>query len=234
MTINELLEGYSPEVRDLALRACDLVRSVLPDAVVKVHPGWKNIIFGTGPRMGDMVVAVIPHRSRINLQFVGADLPDPAGLLEGTGKMGRHVKVASPAVLENPAVRDLLLAAVAHQSHPAAERVAKAGRPADGYRAYAGKTIGVPLDTLFAAWTDDDTRRRWLGDNPVTIRGTTPGKSLRARWAGMPIDVRFESKGGAKSSVSVDHRGIASEEEAAALKAAWGAALEGLKQQLTT
>ncbi|HLL84147.1 MAG TPA: hypothetical protein VK420_15900, partial [Longimicrobium sp.] len=150
MTIEELLEGYSPEVRDLALRACELVRSVLPDAVVKVHPGWKNIIFGTGPRMGDMVVAVIPHSSRINLQLVGADLPDPAGLLEGTGKMGRHVKVASAAVLENPAVRDLLLAAVAHQSHPAAERVAKAGRPGDGYRAYASKTVSVPVDALFA------------------------------------------------------------------------------------
>ncbi|HEX8213626.1 MAG TPA: hypothetical protein VF584_25880 [Longimicrobium sp.] len=232
MTIDQLLAGYSPEVRDLALRACELVRAVLPDAVVKVHPGWKNIIFGTGPRMGNMVVAVIPHTSRINLQLVGADLPDPAGLLEGTGKMGRHVKVASPAVLENPAVRDLLLAAVAHQSHPAAERVAKAGRPADGYRAYASKTVNVPLDTLFAAWTDDDTRRRWLGDHPVTIRGTTPGKSLRARWADMPIDVRFESKSDAKSSVSVDHRGIASEEEAAALKASWGAALESLKALL--
>lgn len=232
MSIDELLAGYSPEVRDLALRACDLVRSVLPDAVVKVHPGWKNIIFGTGPRMGDMVVAVIPHSSRINLQLVGADLPDPAGLLEGTGKMGRHVKVASPAMLENAAVRDLLLAAVAHQSHPAAERVAKAGRPADGYRAYASKTIGVSADTLFAAWTDDDTRRRWLGDHPVAIRGTTPGKSLRARWGDMPVDVRFESKGEAKSSVSIDQRGIASEEEAAALKATWGTALEALKQLL--
>ncbi|HEX8670967.1 MAG TPA: hypothetical protein VF710_03725, partial [Longimicrobium sp.] len=84
-------------------------------------------------------------------------------------------------------------------------------------------------DTLFAAWTDDDTRRRWLGDHPVTIHGTTPGKSLRARWADMPIDVRFESKSDTKSSVSIDHRGIASEEEAAALKASWGAALESLK-----
>jgi hypothetical protein len=232
MTIDELLAGYSPEVRDLALRACDLVRAVLPDAVVKVHPGWKNIMFSTGPRMGDMVVAVMPLRARINLHLAGADLPDPAGLLEGTGKMGRHVKVDSPALLENPAVRDLLLAAVAHQSHPAAERVAKAGPPADGYRAYANKTVNVPLDTLFAAWTDDDTRRRWLGDHPVTIRGTTPGKSLRARWADMPIDVRFESKGDAKSSVSIDHRGIPSEEEAAALKASWGAALESLKALL--
>jgi hypothetical protein len=48
----------------------------------------------------------------------------------------------------------------------------------------------------------------------------------------MPIDVRFESKGDARSSVSVDHRGIASEEEAAGLKAAWGAALESLKRLL--
>lgn len=232
MTIDELLHGYSPEVRDLGLRACELVRSVLPDAVVKVHPGWKNIVFGTGPRMGDMVVAVKPHSTRINLQFVGADLPDPAGLLEGTGKMGRHIKVSSRGMLDDPAVRDLLLAAVAHQSHPPAERVAKAGRPAEGYRAYASRTVNAPVETLFAAWADDDIRRRWLGDHPVTIRGTTPNKSLRARWGDMPVDVRFESKGDAKSSVSVDHRGVASEEEAARLKASWGAALEILKRLL--
>jgi hypothetical protein len=232
MTAGELLQGYSPEVRELARRACDLVASVLPDATVKVHPGWKNIIFGTGPKMGDAVVAVVPLASRINFQLFGADLPDPSGLLEGTGKMGRHVKITSLALLESAEVRDLLLAAVAMKAVPMVERRKKIPAPVAGYRAYASKTVHAPLDALFAAWTDDDARRRWLGDHPVTIRGTTPGKSLRARWGDMPLDVRFESKGDARSTVTVDQRGIATEDEAATMKAAWGAALERLKAQL--
>jgi hypothetical protein len=230
--IDSLLSGYSPGVRELALRACELARSVLPDAVVKVHPGWKNIFFSTGPRMSDGVLAVVPHSTRINIQLFGAGLDDPAGLLEGTGRMGRHVKVASLDLLESPALRDLLVAAVAHKALPPEEAAAKAGPPVAGYRAYASKTVGAPVEALFAAWTDDDTRRRWLGDHPVNIRGTTPNKSLRARWADMPLDVRFESKGDAKSSVTVDQRGIATEEEAATMKAAWGSALESLKRLL--
>lgn len=232
MTIEELLQGYAPEVQSLARRACDLVTSVLPDAAVKVHPGWKNVIFSTGPRMGDAVVAVVPLSSRINFQLFGADLPDPAGLLEGTGKMGRHVKITSLPLLESAEVRDLLLAAVAIKAVPMEERQKMMPAPVAGYRAYASKTVNAPLDALFAAWTDDGARRRWLGGHPVTIRGTTPSKSLRARWGDMSLDVRFQPKGDAKSTVTIDQRGIATEDDAAAMKAEWGAALERLKAQL--
>lgn len=231
-TIDELLQSYSPEVQQLARGACELVASLLPGATVKAHSGWKNIIFGTGPKMGDMVVAIAPLASRINFQLFGADLPDPAGLLEGTGKGGRHIKISTREQLKSPAVRDLLLAAIAAKGTPAAERAANSAPPASGHRAYASKTVAVPVEALFAAWTDDDARRAWLGDHPVTLRGTTPNKSLRARWGEMPMDVRFESKGDARSSVNVDHRGIATEAEAAEIKALWKAAFTRLDEQL--
>ena len=232
MSIDELLRGYTPEVQALAGRACALITSVLPGATVKVHPGWKNVMFSTGPKMSDAVVAVVPLASRINFQLFGADLPDPAGLLEGTGKMGRHVKISSLALLESAEVRELLLAAAAIKAVPMDERQKKMPAPVAGFRAYASKTVNAPLDALFAAWTDEDARRRWLGSHPVTIRGTTPGKSLRARWGDMPVDVRFGSKSATKSTVTVDQRGIATGDEAAAIKAEWGAALERLKAQL--
>jgi hypothetical protein len=41
----------------------------------------------------------------------GTSLPDPAGLLEGTGKNLRHVKVKSLDDLRNPALRKLIEAA---------------------------------------------------------------------------------------------------------------------------
>jgi hypothetical protein len=43
----------------------------------------------------------------------GAELPDPAGLLAGTGKRARHVKLRQMEDVEDPALRDLLDAALA-------------------------------------------------------------------------------------------------------------------------
>jgi hypothetical protein len=44
----------------------------------------------------------------------GADLSDPDGLLEGTGKKLRHIKLRSLEDLQQPAVRTLLEAASKH------------------------------------------------------------------------------------------------------------------------
>ena len=53
---------------------------------------------------------------------------------------------------------------------------------ATGYTANASRTIGVPVDRLFEAWSDAALRGRWLPDAELTIRKATPGKSLRISW----------------------------------------------------
>lgn len=109
ITIEEFLEQSAPEVRDLALRARELILEEFPEATVKVWPGWKMIGFGTGPGMADLVCGIGPLKSRINLVFArGASLPDPEGLLEGTSAKGRHVKISDRERLESPAIRALL------------------------------------------------------------------------------------------------------------------------------
>ncbi len=46
--------------------------------------------------MRDLLFAIIPHKSWVNLQLAdGAELPNPDGRIEGTGKRIRHVKVRS-------------------------------------------------------------------------------------------------------------------------------------------
>jgi hypothetical protein len=50
----------------------------------------------------------------VNLGFYhGASLKDPAGLLEGTGKKLRHVKLRGMAEARNPAIESLLIQAIA-------------------------------------------------------------------------------------------------------------------------
>lgn len=58
-----------------------------------------------------------PYSKHVNLGiWGGADLPDPAGLLEGSGKAHRHVKVRRPDELERPELRALMVEALARQT----------------------------------------------------------------------------------------------------------------------
>ena len=52
-------------------------------------------------------------KKHVNLGFYyGAILPDPQRLLEGTGKNLRHIKVNTLEAVDQPAVRDMLRAAL--------------------------------------------------------------------------------------------------------------------------
>ena len=90
----------------------DLVHVLHPQTVEVARPGDRAVTFGHGPRkMKDGYLYLMPQRAWVNLGFYhGADLPDPAGLLEGTGKALRHVKLAGKVP---EGVAALILAAVA-------------------------------------------------------------------------------------------------------------------------
>ena len=111
--VDTFLKGYSPQVREIAVKAREVIFSVLPDATEKVYPGWKVIQYGAGPDMKSVFAAISPQRERVNLGLAnGAGLPDPEGLLEGTGVGIRHVKLTSPEAAAAPAVRTLVLGAL--------------------------------------------------------------------------------------------------------------------------
>lgn len=113
-TLEEFLDPYSPPVRELALAARALILRAFPDALELVDAPSKIIAYGTGRKYADLVCAVAPFTAHVNLMFArGAALPDPAGLLQGTGKRARHVKLTSPADLEQSALLALLEAALA-------------------------------------------------------------------------------------------------------------------------
>lgn len=120
--INRLLESLAPPIRELAQRTCDTVRSilrpVLADPVVTADQG--NIGFGTGTGYKATIFVVSPQRAYVNLGIAhGPMLPDTSGLLEGTGKVHRHVKIRQAADLERPELRQLMAAAAPRALHNA-------------------------------------------------------------------------------------------------------------------
>ena len=65
----------------------------------------------------DGVLYVAAYSKHVNLGLLrGAELDDPDGLLEGTGKGLRHVKVRDAAVLRDPRLLSLVKRAVSHDA----------------------------------------------------------------------------------------------------------------------
>ena len=110
--VDAYLETQAAQVREIAERTRRLVREEMPTAVEWLT-GWKTVAYGPVPKMSQVVYALVFHGNYVNLEFAaGVNLPDPAGLLEGTGKSLRHVKLRSTADVERPEVRELVRAAV--------------------------------------------------------------------------------------------------------------------------
>ena len=118
-TFDDLLaeRDASPEVAAIARRLRELVYDVLPEATEVVRLGDGASSLGLGEKkMSEAAVYIAPLKDRVNFGFYrGAELEDPAGLLEGTGKKLRHVKVRSLAEAEDPALRLLVKRAVAER-----------------------------------------------------------------------------------------------------------------------
>ncbi len=86
--MDRLLDEIEEPQRAVARVLRDLIRDTGPGLQEKVMYGvpWYR---GTG-----YVCAIASHSDPTNLEFYcGASLRDPAGLLEGTGKNMRHVKL---------------------------------------------------------------------------------------------------------------------------------------------
>ncbi len=112
-TIETFLSRYPAPVRALALAARDLIRAVMPDTVEQLDPSANLIAYGLDTSYRGLICGIVIYPAYINLMFArGVSLPDPAGLLTGTGKKARHIQVRQAADLAAPAVRELLVQAL--------------------------------------------------------------------------------------------------------------------------
>jgi hypothetical protein len=92
------------------------------------------------------------------------------------------------------------------------------------------RTFNVPVATLFDAWADAATRRRWLGATGVKVRTANRPKTMRLDWSdGTIIAVGFTAKGPGKSAVALDHGKLLDRDTAARLKQQWAEWLDALR-----
>ena len=114
---DEIVSKVSPHARQLAERARMLIQDVYPAVVEVPWPKQRVIGYGVGPKkMSEHFCYISVSRDHINLGFMyGAELPDPEQLLEGSGKLLRHVRITRLEQLSNPALRELVRVASKHR-----------------------------------------------------------------------------------------------------------------------
>ena len=116
-TFSQVRALASPSLRPV----CDFLReliTLLDGAHVEiVWPRHQIASYGIGPKkMTQHYTYIGAQKSHVNLGFFhGTALNDPAGLLEGTGKKLRHVKVRNMTEAKNPALKRLVLDAIAER-----------------------------------------------------------------------------------------------------------------------
>jgi len=112
-TFDDLLRraspGVAPSVEPIARKLREVILSDFPEAIEVVRLGDGAASFGVGSKkMSEAHVYVMPLAEYVNLGFYhGVGLPDPGGLLQGTGVKMRHVNVRSLEDAASPAVRAL-------------------------------------------------------------------------------------------------------------------------------
>ena len=119
----DVLTAAKPNLRPICEAIRSRIASLHREFVLVVWPKQKIASFGVGKKkMTEHYAYIAVQRSHVNLGFYhGTSLADPTGVLEGTGRKLRHVKLNDVASANNAAVTALLSQAIAERMRSAAE-----------------------------------------------------------------------------------------------------------------
>src|ERR1017187_1797188 len=113
--LDAFLAKYTPEIESLARQAFDWMRNKFPGAMVLVYDNYNALVMGFGPseRASEAAFSIVLYPRWVTLFFLrGAGLPDPRHLLKGSGKVVRHIVLASAADLDLPPIQNLMAKAL--------------------------------------------------------------------------------------------------------------------------
>lgn len=114
LKLHELLSDRPDEAVDIALAARVAVRKAAGSCSELVYATYaiSSVHTYTG-KLGQAFIHIATYAKHVNLGFNrGVELDDPKELLEGTGKLIRHVRLNAVSDLRKKPIRDLIKAAV--------------------------------------------------------------------------------------------------------------------------
>jgi hypothetical protein len=110
--LRDVLDLWPREVRERALAADRVLMGRVPGMTREIGPDGKMVGYMLGPGYKGTLFTILLSRSGVKIGFShGATLPDPAGMLGGSGKVHRTFPVGSVDDVDNPALLKLVDAA---------------------------------------------------------------------------------------------------------------------------
>jgi hypothetical protein len=109
--LDEALAAFEPRIVALAVASLARVRKLVPGSFELVYDAYSalSIPFATGEKLGDAFVSVVVYPKYVNVAFFrGTELEDREGLLEGTGRLMRHVTIEKESDLEKKGLAELI------------------------------------------------------------------------------------------------------------------------------
>ncbi len=125
--LDAIIDGRTPEMARLTKAVLAKMRERLPGSVEMVYDKKNSLVIGfcSAERASNVINSIATYSKWINLYFFEGDaLPDPQGLLQGSGSMVRSIRVTDAGELDRPAVK-ALIAAAAKGAEPPLDRKAK-------------------------------------------------------------------------------------------------------------
>jgi hypothetical protein len=107
--ISDFLANYNEQTYTHAMLLRDVILEKLPNVTEQLDIPAKMVAYCYGQKYAELICMLIPSKKGLKLGFYkGTELPDPCGLLEGTGKMSRYVAIKNEEQIQSPALKTLL------------------------------------------------------------------------------------------------------------------------------
>lgn len=113
--LRTFIDKFAPSNRALIRAARRIMRKRYPGAYELVYDNYNFFVIGYSPtpRPSDAVFSIAAAANGASLCVInGAKLEDPEKLLTGGGRQVRFIRLPTASVLERPAVKSLMRAAV--------------------------------------------------------------------------------------------------------------------------
>jgi hypothetical protein len=117
----DFIAKFTPEVATLIRAARKKMRARLPQALEMVYDNYNFFVIGYGPseKASEAIFSLAAQAKGVSLCFLqGAGLPDPKGLLRGSGNVVRNIRLETAETLDEDDVRRLMKAAIEHARAP--------------------------------------------------------------------------------------------------------------------
>jgi hypothetical protein len=119
--LDTFLDKFTPQVAAEARSALARMKALVPGAAILVYDNYNALAIGFAPgeKAGEAILSLAVFPKWVTLCFLrGAGLPDPHGLLNGSGSRVRHVRLVPPETIDDPRILTLVAEALARAEPP--------------------------------------------------------------------------------------------------------------------